>query len=455
MWGLAVSVYLTAVFHRSGLAVASITAERRFHIGPSVLATLVAVQLGVYALMQIPSGAMTDRFGSRRMLAAAVVFMGAGEIVFALATNAGVALVGRGLVGLGDAVTFLSVLRLVQNWFPVTHYGLLAAITGLVGYIGQLVSTVPLHASLVHLGWTTTFAASGAVTLAVGVPMVAWVRNRPESSPADGRASAPTARPNMAHAVRQVMSRRSTWNGMWAHLSLTGPFVLFTALWGYPFLVRAEHYSAARASEALALVVLAAVAGAPLVGLLLVRAPQHRAALVFTSGSLLLATWVVVLALGPGHDPGWLLFCLLVATGFGGPASVAAFDLARQANPPEQGGAATGVVNIGGFAGAVVADLLIGLLLDTVGHGGHSPAAFRGAMTVVPVMIAAGLIAFWLSGSRAAPATPRAPAGLSSRPESSPPRWRRRVTPPPTDGCQAPPSSGRSAAPRPPARWRR
>lgn len=142
MWAVAVSVYLTAVFHRSGLAVASLDAEQRFHIGPSVLAVFVAVQLGIYAAMQIPTGAMADRYGPRRMLTAAITLMGAGELAFALTHDAGAALIGRGLVGLGDAVTFLSVLRLVQNWFPVSRYGLLAAITSLVGGVGQLVSTV-------------------------------------------------------------------------------------------------------------------------------------------------------------------------------------------------------------------------------------------------------------------------------------------------------------------------
>ena len=71
-WGLAVSAYFVAVFHRTSLGVASLEAERRFHTGPSVLATFVAAQLAVYAGLQIPTGAMADRFGPRRMLTAAL-----------------------------------------------------------------------------------------------------------------------------------------------------------------------------------------------------------------------------------------------------------------------------------------------------------------------------------------------------------------------------------------------
>src|SRR5580693_3958312 len=156
-WGLAVSAYFVAVFHRTSLGVASLEAERRFHTGPSVLATFVAVQLAVYAGLQIPTGAMADRFGPRRMLTAALVFLAAGEALFGWGTNVATALAGRALVGIGDGLTFLNVLRLVQNWFPASRYGLLTALTSLTGGVGQLVSTEPLRLSLSHLGWVATF----------------------------------------------------------------------------------------------------------------------------------------------------------------------------------------------------------------------------------------------------------------------------------------------------------
>lgn len=408
MWALAVSVYFTAVFHRSGLAVASLQAERRFGIGPSVLAAFVAVQLGLYAAMQIPTGAMADRFGPRRMLVAAVALMGAGELLFALTRSPALALVGRALVGLGDAVTFLNVLRLAQNWFPVSRYGLLASLTGLVGGVGQLVSTVPLHLSLAHLGWTTTFASTGVITMAIGVPVWLALRDRPgadqqadDGRPADAGSGPVAHLLPMVASVREVMRRRGTWRAMWAHFTLTGPFVVFTALWGYPFLVRAVHYRSARASDALALVVLTAVVAAPPVGLLMVRAPRHRPTLVYAVASLLVACWVVTLAIGPGRDPAWDVVALLVVTGVGGPASAVAFDLAREANPPARGGAATGVVNIGGFTAAVIVDLVIGGVLATVGHGGHTSSGFTWAMAAIPSAVVFGMVAFWWSGRMA------------------------------------------------------
>lgn len=388
MWSLGVGTYLVAVFHRMSLGVAAIDAEHRFHIGPSVLAAFVAVQLGLYAVLQIPTGAAADRFGPRRMLTTALVLMAAGEALFALGTAPAVGIAGRALVGTGDALTFLSVLRLVQNWFPANRYGLLVSLTGLVGGIGQLISTVPLRQSLSHLRWGPTFTGTAVITAVFAVVLAASLHDRP---PGWARAADPEP---MRQAVLAVMRRAGTWQGMWVHFTLTGPFVVFTALWGYPFLVRVQHYSAATAAAVLGGVVVITIVTAPVVGFLISHAARSRPAIVVVSASLLLAAWGLVLLWGSTPVPGACIVFLAAATGLAGPASVVGFDVARESNRADRGGAATGVVNIGGFTGAVVVDVGIGVLLSTVGHGGDDSAAFRLALALLPAMVVVGLVFF-------------------------------------------------------------
>jgi sugar phosphate permease len=423
-WGMGVTAYLVAVFHRMSLGVGAIDAEHRFHIGPSVLAAFVAVQLGLYAALQIPTGAAADRFGPRRMLTAALVLMAAGEALFALATAPVLGIAGRALVGMGDALTFLSVLRLVQNWFPARRYGLLAALTGLVGGVGQLISTVPLRQSLSHLHWGPTFLATALITAAFAVVLALSLRDRPPGAPVTHDAEP------MIHAVRAVMRRAGTWQGMWVHFTLTGPFVVFTALWGYPYLVRVQHYSAAAASVALAFVVVTTIVTAPVIGFLISHAPRSRPAIVLVSAGLLLAGWGLVLLWGAGPAPAVCIGLLVVATGIAGPASIVGFDVARETNRVDRGGAATGVVNIGGFTGAVVVDVAIGVLLTVAGHGGRDAAGFRLALATVPAMVVAGLVLFAAYSRRAAHEPPElapdggrppGPDGVS-RPRGSPTR---------------------------------
>src|SRR4051794_11130350 len=70
VWGVAVALYFVAVFHRMGLGVAALEAERRYHVAAGALSVFTAVQLGVYLAMQVPVGLAADRIGPRRSLAA-------------------------------------------------------------------------------------------------------------------------------------------------------------------------------------------------------------------------------------------------------------------------------------------------------------------------------------------------------------------------------------------------
>src|SRR5680860_247718 len=79
VWGLAASFYLVALFHRMSLGVASLDAQRRFDLAPGTIATLSALQLGLYLVMTIPAGLAADRIGPRRALAIGLVLMAAGE----------------------------------------------------------------------------------------------------------------------------------------------------------------------------------------------------------------------------------------------------------------------------------------------------------------------------------------------------------------------------------------
>ena len=118
VWSVGVTAYVVAVLQRTSLGVSGLDATRRFDASASVLASFAVLQLLVYAALQVPVGLLLDRFGSRRLIVSGAVLMAAGQVVLALAETVPLAVVGRVLVGAGDAMTFISVLRLVTTWLP-------------------------------------------------------------------------------------------------------------------------------------------------------------------------------------------------------------------------------------------------------------------------------------------------------------------------------------------------
>jgi len=361
VWGLAALFYFVALFHRMSLGVAALDAQERFGIAAATLGVFAALQLGLYLAMQIPAGLAADRIGPRRTLALGLALMCTGEMVFALAQSLPAGLVGRGLIGVGDAFIFLNVLRLAQNWFPARRYGLLSALAGVAGALGQVLTTVPLGAALDGIGWTPTFATSALVTAALVVLCLTVVRDHPAGT----GGAAPVAHARIIPTLRETWRVPATQLAFWLHFVLMGTFVSVTALWGYPFLVQGEGIAPATARADLLVAVVAFGAGAPLLGLLVGRVPAHRITILAGLGALVTALWGVSL-LWPGGAPHALLVATFAATGAGGGAGLLAFDIARAANPAARGGAASGLVNLGGFSSAVAAQPAVALLLALV-----------------------------------------------------------------------------------------
>lgn len=69
--------------------------------------------------------------------------MAAGQFVLAFTGPLPTAITARAVVGLGDAVTFISVLRLVSYWFEPRRVPLVTQLTYICGQLGQVLSAVP------------------------------------------------------------------------------------------------------------------------------------------------------------------------------------------------------------------------------------------------------------------------------------------------------------------------
>ena len=380
VWGAGIAVYMLAVFHRTSLGVAGLVAAQRFHISSAQLATFAMVQLLVYAGMQIPVGSILDRVGSKVMLTTGVVLMTGAQLGFAFAHTFAAGLIARVFVGMGDAMIFISLLRLVALWFPPARTAMVTQLTGLLGQLGALAAAAPLSAALHDLGWTVSFALASGAGVVLGAVLVLVVRDSPY---ADHAREAVKLRA-VTRALKLAWDEPGTRLGMWSHFSAQFGANVFAILWGFPFLVSGQGLTASTASALLMLMTVTTVVTSPVVGTFVTRWPFSRSTLILWIVAAIASVWAVVL-LWPGRAPLWLLVVLVVVTAVGGPGSMVGFDLARTVNPPTRLGSATGIVNVGGFVATLSAIALIGLVLDHVAPGGprtYTVNSFRVAMAV-------------------------------------------------------------------------
>ncbi|WP_181793025.1 nitrate/nitrite transporter [Streptomyces sp. WELS2] len=365
VWSIGVAVYFVAVIFRTSLGVAGLDAADRFHVGASALSTFSILQLLVYAGMQIPVGLLVDRLGTKKVLSIGALLFTAGQLGFAFSPTYGAALASRALLGCGDAMTFISVLRLGTRWFPARRGPMVAQLAGLVGMAGNLVSTLVLARLLHGIGWTPAFAGSALAGAVVLVLTLLFLKDHPE-----GMEPEPSAHRGAAYVRGQIAAawrEPGTRLGLWVHFTTQFPAMVFLLLWGLPFLVEAQGLSRATAGELLTLVVLSNMAIGLVYGQIVARHHAARLPLALGTVGATALLWAATLAYPGRHAPMWLLLVLCVVLGACGPASMLGFDFARPANPPERQGTASGITNMGGFIASMTTLLAIGVLLDATG----------------------------------------------------------------------------------------
>ena len=364
-----VFAYLVSITQRSSLGVAAVDASDRFSSTAAALSTLGVLQLVVYAALQVPVGVLIDRLGPKPLLVSGAALMAIGQAVVAIAPTLEVAVIGRVLVGAGDAATFTSVLRLTNTWFSGRKVPQLNQWMGNLGQFGQVLSAIPFAGLLHSAGWTPAFLSAAGLSVLSFVICLAVVSNGTGLTPHAQNVA--TLKEGMAQ-LRASLERPGTQLGFWAHFVTQSPGVVFALMWGYPFMVFGVGLEPAFASGMLALMVLTGLVVGPFLGLLTVRHPLRRSSLALLTVALMTIAWGAVL-LWPGRPPAWLIVLLVIALGIGGPASQIGFDFARTFNPARRLGSANGIVNVGGFTASFTMMLLIGIVLD--GLSGGDPGA--------------------------------------------------------------------------------
>lgn len=394
IWVVGLLVYLLAVFHRSSLAVAGLAATERFGIAASQLATFTMLQLLVYAAMQIPVGLMVDRFGPRRVLLTGAIVLTLAQAGFAFADTYALALVARLFVGMGDAMTFICVLRLVNTWFAPRQIPLMTQLTGVIGQLGAIIAAVPMTLALSNLGWTRSYLLAASLGIVLSIALVVVVRDHPQVRSTRGPALSLT---QIRGSLGASWAQPGTRLGFWIHFSTQFSATTLGLLWGYPFFVRGEGTSKGFAGLLLTLMVVAVMSAGPVLGWAIGRHPWHRSTIVLSIIAAIVAMWTVVLC-WPGTAPGWVLVLLVVVVGIGGPASMIGFDIGRTSNPVERMASATGIINQAGFIASLLLVIAIGLILDWRTPGGgtaYTPSAFRWAMSFQYVLWALGIVQIW------------------------------------------------------------
>ena len=370
----------------------ALSAAHRFDTTAAQLSSLAVMQLLFYASAQIPVGILLDRFGSKRILISGALLMALGQLTVAFANHLGIAVGGRILVGLGDACTFISMIRMANSWYSGSRSSHLQQWLATIGQTGQIFSAVPFALFLHLAGWESAFLGLVAVSVLVAA-LLFWLGN-------DNPIHAAGAKQTFGDVFKRLrgnIKKPVTWVAFFTHFSTQSSGTTFALLWGMPFMVSGLDLSPAQAGGFIVLFVVTNSSAGPLIGWFCAKFPAWRPQFVYIIVALVSSCWVII-ALVPGKTPLALLTCIVMLIGLGGPSSMIAFDYSKEAIAPKELGATNGLINVGGFLASLVMMWLIGFSLDLQGGSNlYSLQNFKAAFLLELIVIGVGVAGLYVS----------------------------------------------------------
>ena len=376
---------------RGTLAVANASIRADLGLSLGQMGVLLSAFSWSYALCQLPTGALVDRIGPRRLLGIGMILWSLAQIAGGLAGSFGWFILARIALGIGEAPQFPSAARVVSNWFPLRARGTPTGIFNAASPLGTALAPLVLTVLVISFHWRSAFFVTGAAGIVVAVVWFALYRDpvRRQLSGQErayldqdneGAASAP--KPTFAD-WRELFSYGTTWGmliGFFGSVYLN--WVYLTWLPGY--LSAERHMSLMRTGIAASVPFLCGFVGALAAGWLSDLMTRGSSSPVTSRrNAVVLAMFGMVAFTVPAalvESNTVALACISVVIFLANAASASSWALVTAAAPANRVASLGAIQNFGGFVGGALAPVVTGYIAQN--------------WSFVPALLTAAAIAF-------------------------------------------------------------
>src|SRR6266436_448955 len=182
-WGIAMLLGLGVLvnyFDRVNLSVSRDALQDAFGISAVMFGYLSSAYNWSYALLQLPSGLLLDRFGVRRVGIVSTVIWSVASFAAAISGGIGALFASRLLLGIGEAPTFPAYAKATGYWFPKNERSLATAVFDSMAKFSSAIGIPILGVVLLHFGWRWNFAVTGVISVLFLALFYAFYRNPSE-----------------------------------------------------------------------------------------------------------------------------------------------------------------------------------------------------------------------------------------------------------------------------------
>jgi sugar phosphate permease len=394
--------YFGAFFHRVCPSVVALDIQKDFGISAGLVGLLASAYFYSYAFIQFPAGLLSDSLGPRAAVSLFLLVGGVGSLLFGLAPDMPVAVLGRVMVGLGAGMIFAPTMKVVTQWFRTIEFARVNSIFLSVGGLGALFAAEPLAVLTGWIGWRVSFELIGVGTLLFTLSVWFLVRNRPqdlgwpslaEIDPVYGKSLPPPQKIPLWEGARRVITEKYFWPvAIWNCLSM-GCYFAFGGLWAGPYLVHVYGMSRAEAGGVLNMFAVGIVLGSPILAYASDRLLHTRKWMLTLGAVGLTVVLAVLLAFPVGLSRLTLHLLFFCFAAFALAPGVISITTTKELFPIEITGTSIGTMNLFPFLGGAVMQLLVGWMLDAYPKSEAGVYALDAYRAMLWVLMCAALVA--------------------------------------------------------------
>jgi MFS family permease len=392
-------VFTTGMFYRVSTAVIAPDLARELGLNAEQLGMLGGAVFYCFALLQIPVGPMLDRVGPRLVIGSCGLIMAMATFLFAGAHSFTVALVARGLMGLGMAPLLMGSLKVYTVRFPANKFATLMGLMLCVGTLGNFLAYSPLAYLSASIGWRTCFVVAGVVNSILAL-LTFWVLA--DSSPHTRKETAQDSTNGPVIGIREsariLLGSLTFWQISVMSMFRYGTIMCLQTLWLALYLMDAKGCTPVQTGNLLLLLALGNAIGNPIAGRLSDKTFRSRKwVTVWGTGlyclSLLPYTGVFAVRSTP------VLAGLIFLTGLFNSFGNLVFSHARELYPLPIAGTAFAWINFFTVSGGAILLPVLGTIIESFPHAGrhYPPEAYELAFMICFVSMAAGLLLYAFS----------------------------------------------------------
>ncbi|PLT29226.1 MFS transporter [Peribacillus deserti] len=216
---------------RANLSIAAPEMMKELGLTATDIGLLGTVFSWSYAVMQLPSGWLIDRFGTKKVYTIALIWWSGATMLTGAVHKMTTFIAARVLLGIGEAPCFPTMAKITSYWFPKKERGLATGIWDSSSKWGPAIAPPLLVFIMVTFGWRALFYITGALGIVFAIGFYIFYKN-PDQSRKLSQMELEYIRSDGAGSEQNIQTSKIKWRELFKYRSVWGMILgFFCTIW--------------------------------------------------------------------------------------------------------------------------------------------------------------------------------------------------------------------------------